>query len=72
MTCSAIEPGWASAWGIDGRSFVTKGYDPKVGPDPRNSGGAAALFVDGHVEKLDVKNMDEAKRRALFTLDAAP
>ncbi len=72
VTCSAIEPGWDSAWGIDGKSFAAKGYDPKVGPDPRNGGGAAALFVDGHVEKLDVKNMDEATRRLLFMLDAAP
>jgi prepilin-type processing-associated H-X9-DG protein len=39
-------------------------------PDPRNAGKAAALFADGHVEKLDVKNMkDEATRRRHFTLD---
>jgi uncharacterized protein YigE (DUF2233 family) len=29
----------------------------------------AALFLDGHVEKLDVKNMDQADRRRHFTLD---
>jgi prepilin-type N-terminal cleavage/methylation domain-containing protein/prepilin-type processing-associated H-X9-DG protein len=69
ISCSAIEPGWASSWGIDGKNFARKGYDPSVGPDPRNSGGAAALFADGHVEKLDVKNMDEATRKLLFTLD---
>ena len=70
--CSAIEPGWASAWGIDGKSFVSKGYDPKVGPDPRYGDKAGALFADGHVEKLDVKNMDEATRRLLFMLDSPP
>jgi prepilin-type processing-associated H-X9-DG protein len=35
-------------------------------PDPRNSGRAASLFVDGHVENLDVKNMDETARRRHF------
>jgi prepilin-type processing-associated H-X9-DG protein len=69
---SAIEPGWASSWGTDGEVFARKGFDPSYGPDARYGGKAGALFADGHVEKLDVKNMDEAKRRALFTLDAAP
>jgi prepilin-type processing-associated H-X9-DG protein/prepilin-type N-terminal cleavage/methylation domain-containing protein len=69
---SAIEPGMASTWGTDGEVFARKGFDPSYGPDPRYGGKAGALFADGHVEKLDVKNMDEAKRRALFTLDAAP
>jgi prepilin-type processing-associated H-X9-DG protein len=69
ICCSAIEPGWASSWGIDGKSFARKGHDPTVGPDPRNAGGAAALFADGHVEKLDVKNMDKETRERLFILD---
>ena len=69
MCASAIEPGYASAWGFDGEVFARKGFDPSYGPDPRNSGRAAALFADGHVEKLDVKNMDEATRKLLFTLD---
>jgi prepilin-type N-terminal cleavage/methylation domain-containing protein/prepilin-type processing-associated H-X9-DG protein len=69
MCASAIEPGYASAWGFDGEVFARKGFDPSYGPDPRNGGGAAALFADGHVEKLDVKNMDEATRKLLFTLD---
>jgi prepilin-type N-terminal cleavage/methylation domain-containing protein/prepilin-type processing-associated H-X9-DG protein len=71
ICCSAIEPGWASSWGFDGAVFAQKGFDPKAGPDPRNSGGAAALFADGHVEKLDVENMDQATRRRLFTLEPA-
>ena len=69
MCASAIEPGYASAWGFDGEVFASKGFDPSYGPDPRNGGGAAALFADGHVEKLDVKNMDQPTRRQLFTLD---
>ena len=69
---SATEPGMASSWGTDGEAFARKGFDPSYGPDARYGGKAGALFADGHVEKLDVKNMDEAKRRALFTLDSAP
>lgn len=69
VCASAIEPGSASTWGFDGEVFARKGFDPSYGPDPRNAGGAASLFADGHVEKLDVKNMDEATRRRLFTLD---
>ena len=66
---SAIEPGRASTWGFDGEVFVSKGFDPSYGPDARYRGMAGALFLDGHVEKLDVKNMDQAKRRRYFTLD---
>jgi prepilin-type processing-associated H-X9-DG protein/prepilin-type N-terminal cleavage/methylation domain-containing protein len=67
--CSAIEPGVAGTWGFNGNAFVEKGFDPTYGPDPRHGGKAVALFADGHVEKLDVKNMDEATRRRHFTLD---
>lgn len=67
--CSARENGWDSTWYLDGNGFAQKGFDEKSGPDPRNGGGAAALFADGHVEKLDVKNMDRATRRQLFLLD---
>lgn len=66
--CSAKENGWDSTWYLDGNSFAQNGLDEKSGPDPRNGGGAAALFADGHVEKLDVKNMDQATRRQLFML----
>jgi prepilin-type N-terminal cleavage/methylation domain-containing protein/prepilin-type processing-associated H-X9-DG protein len=69
MCASAIEPGYASTWGFDGEVFARQGFNPSYGPDPRNSGRAAALFADGHVEKLDLKNMDEATRKLLFTLD---
>ena len=69
IVCSAIEPGRVSSWGTDGDVFVQKGYDPTYGPDPRHGGKAGALFADGHVERLDVKNMDAATRRQHFTLD---
>ena len=69
IVCSAIEPGRASAWGLDGDVFVQKGFDPTYGPDPRYGGKAGALFADGHVEKLDVKNMDPATRKKFFTLN---
>jgi len=59
-----------SNWGFDGETFAQRGVSPSVeGPDPRHSGRAVALFADGHVEKLDVKNMDQATRRKYFTLD---
>ena len=68
IVCSAIEAGRASSWGMDGDTFVQKGFDPTYGPDPRYGGKAGALFADGHVEKLDVKNMDQATRKKYFTL----
>jgi prepilin-type N-terminal cleavage/methylation domain-containing protein/prepilin-type processing-associated H-X9-DG protein len=67
--CSAIEPGWDSSWLLVGDDFARQGWRTNTGPDARYNGLAAGLFADGHVEKLDVKNMDEAKRRRLFTLD---
>jgi prepilin-type processing-associated H-X9-DG protein len=69
ICCSTIEPGWASSWGFDGNTFVQKGFDPTYGPDPRYGGKAGALFADGHVERLDVKNMDSATRRKYFILN---
>jgi prepilin-type N-terminal cleavage/methylation domain-containing protein/prepilin-type processing-associated H-X9-DG protein len=69
IVCSAIEGSWASSWGFAGNTFVQNGFDPTYGPDPRHGGKAGALFADGHVEKLDVKNMDQATRKKHFTLD---
>jgi len=64
--CSAVEPNWSSGWAFDGKAFAEKGFDPKSGPQPRNGGGAASLFADGHVEKLDIKSMDKATRQRYF------
>ena len=69
IVCSAIEGSWASSWGFNGNVFVQKGFDRTYGPDPRHGGKAGALFADGHAERLDVKNMDQATRKKYFTLD---
>jgi len=67
--CSARESSWDSTWLFVGNDFAQQGWQTNSGPDPRYNGLAAGLFADGHVETLDVKNMDQAKRRKLFTLD---
>lgn len=67
--CSATEQGWASSWGVDGDVFFKNGYTSGSGPDPRHGGKVIALFADGHVEKMDVKNMDQASRKKHFILD---
>jgi prepilin-type N-terminal cleavage/methylation domain-containing protein/prepilin-type processing-associated H-X9-DG protein len=60
----------STGWDFSGQKFSEQGMDVNPYPDPRNAGKAAALFADGHVEKLDVENMkDEATRRRHFTLD---
>jgi prepilin-type N-terminal cleavage/methylation domain-containing protein/prepilin-type processing-associated H-X9-DG protein len=69
ICCSVAEVGWSSSWFIDGEFFAGNGYNPTSGPQPRNAGGAVSLFVDGHVEKLDVVNMDQATRRRYFLPD---
>ena len=66
---SAAESG---GWLFTGDDFAKQGTSLDGGPDPRNAGGAAALFADGHVEKLDVKNMDKATRELLFTTNSTP
>lgn len=75
IVASAKDPGVNSAdgsWYLDGGGFVQTGVgggDYFAYPDPRYGGKAGALFADGHVEKLDVKNMDQATRRKYFTLN---
>ena len=69
--CS-IGPGdaqFCGGWLFTGADFAASGMSNNGYPDPRNSGGAACLFADGHVERLDVKNMDQATRQRHFTLD---
>jgi prepilin-type N-terminal cleavage/methylation domain-containing protein/prepilin-type processing-associated H-X9-DG protein len=69
ICCSVAEVGWSSSWFCDGKTFAGNGYNPTSGPQPRNAGGAASLFADGHVEKLNVANMDQATRRRYFLPD---
>jgi prepilin-type processing-associated H-X9-DG protein len=59
-----------TSWIFTGTDFANQGMSAGIYcPDPRNRGKAASLFLDGHVELLDVKNMDQATRRKYFTLD---
>ena len=76
IVSSAADPGLPNlkgSWYFDGIGFATTGVGGggwHCYPDPRYGGKAGCLFADGHVEKLDVKNMkDEATRRRHFTLD---
>jgi prepilin-type processing-associated H-X9-DG protein len=59
----------SGGWSFDGEAFVKQGMNCPDYIDPRHVGKAACLFADGHVEKLDVKNMDETTRRKYFTPD---
>jgi prepilin-type N-terminal cleavage/methylation domain-containing protein/prepilin-type processing-associated H-X9-DG protein len=75
IVASATDPGiknYDSAWYVDGGGFVQTGVGGGNNfpyPDPRYGDKAGCLFADGHVEKMDVKNMDQATRKKHFTLD---
>jgi len=69
ICCSTAEVNWSGSWACDGKLFAENGYNPTSGPQPRNAGGAASLFADGHVEILDVVNMDQATRKRYFVPD---
>ena len=61
---------YCSSWSLDGGKFAEQGNTTlDCAPDPRNNGRTASLFADGHVENLDVKNMDQATRKKYFTPD---
>jgi prepilin-type N-terminal cleavage/methylation domain-containing protein/prepilin-type processing-associated H-X9-DG protein len=61
---------YCGSWSLDGGKFAEQGNTTLAGaPDPRNNGRTTSLFADGHVEILDVKNMDQATRRKHFTPD---
>lgn len=59
----------SGGWSFDGEVFAKQGMGSPDYLDPRHGGKAACLFADGHVEKMDVKNMDEATRRRHFIPD---
>ena len=54
-----------SSWVID-TSWVTQVSSATTRPDARHGGRALALFVDGHIERLDTDNMDRAEREKYF------
>jgi prepilin-type processing-associated H-X9-DG protein len=53
----------------DSRSDETPNTARIARPDARHGGKALALFVDGHIERLDTDNMDRAQREKYFTRD---
>ena len=61
---------YCGSWTLYGEKFAEQGNTAlDQAPDPRNNGRTTSLFADGHVESLDVKNMDEATRRQYFKSD---
>jgi prepilin-type processing-associated H-X9-DG protein len=69
-SAGAISARFDSSWFFSGASFAQQGMSPGIEhPAPRNGGGAASLFADGHVEKLDVKSMDRPTRQRYFVPD---
>ena len=64
---SAKNSSFSSEWGFSGDDFARQGIGANPCPDPRNAGRVASLFLDGHVEKLEVKGMDQATRQLYFT-----
>ena len=56
----------SGGWSFDGEVFTKQGMGSPDYLDPRHGGKAACLFADGHVEKLDVKGMDQATRQLYF------
>ena len=57
-----------SAWSLS-PTWIAEGGEVNGGADARHGGKALALFVDGHIERLDTDNMDRAQREKYFTRD---
>jgi prepilin-type N-terminal cleavage/methylation domain-containing protein/prepilin-type processing-associated H-X9-DG protein len=62
----SVKQRFDSSWYFDGRR-VTKG---SAQADPRHRGNALCLFADGHIEELDIAQMDAAELRKYFMPDA--
>ena len=76
IVASATDPGIKDkcdgSWYFDGGGFAQTGVGGGnyfAYPDPRYGGKAGCLFADGHVEKMDLNNMNQVTRRRHFTLD---
>jgi prepilin-type N-terminal cleavage/methylation domain-containing protein/prepilin-type processing-associated H-X9-DG protein len=59
---------YLSSWNVV-TNWIAQGGKTNGGPDARHGGKALALFVDGHIERLDTDNMDRAQREKYFTRD---
>jgi prepilin-type N-terminal cleavage/methylation domain-containing protein/prepilin-type processing-associated H-X9-DG protein len=57
-----------SSWDLN-PNWVAQGGQVNAGPDARHGGKALALFVDGHIERLDTDNMDRSEREKYFARD---
>ncbi len=57
-----------SSWELS-PDWVTQGGKASGGADARHGGKSLALFVDGHIERLDTDNMDRAEREKYFARD---
>jgi prepilin-type N-terminal cleavage/methylation domain-containing protein/prepilin-type processing-associated H-X9-DG protein len=58
-----------SSWNFSTNWVAQGGAQVGAGPDARHGGKALALFVDGHIERLDTDNMDRAERQRYFARD---
>jgi prepilin-type N-terminal cleavage/methylation domain-containing protein/prepilin-type processing-associated H-X9-DG protein len=57
-----------SAWSLS-PTWIAQGGEVNGGADARHGEKALALFVDGHIERLDTDNMDRAERQKYFARD---
>ena len=71
LACTARGNGnpYVSSWNIRSSEWIAQGGKINGGPDARHGGKTLALFVDGHIERLDTDNMDRAEREKYFARD---
>jgi prepilin-type N-terminal cleavage/methylation domain-containing protein/prepilin-type processing-associated H-X9-DG protein len=70
VVCSSVAPSvpYEGSWYFETQTFVNTGTNsgsPK--PYARNGKYAPSLFLDGHVESLDINSMDLETRRKYFS-----
>lgn len=70
LACSVKGNGnpYDSAWEIS-PNWIAQGLRATPRPEARHGGKTVALFVDGHIERLDTDNMDRAEREKYFARD---
>lgn len=71
LACTARGAGtrFDSSWNFSSSWIAQGGKEVNEGPDARHGGKTLALFVDGHIERLDTDNMDRAEREKYFARD---
>lgn len=70
LACTSLGNGnpYLSSWNVV-TNWIAQGGRTNGGPDARHGGKTLALFVDGHIERLDTDNMDRAEREKYFSRD---